>query len=122
MATIAILDDNVDSVRFLTRLLKFEGHVPVCLGSPAGAVEILCSLKPDLLLLDVMMPGITGIELLRLLRHEPSLTKMPVVMLSGVMDLDVQAEAFELGAVDFILKDMDWEKSLQRIGQHLPKN
>jgi DNA-binding response OmpR family regulator len=79
-------------------------------------------MKPDLLLLDVMMPGMSGIDLLGMVRAVPALEYLPVVMLTGVMDLEIQSQAFKLGATDYIVKDFDWEKSLGRIEQHLRKN
>jgi len=122
MATIVIVDDNLDSCRFLTRLLEFSGHIAVCVPPGRSAVEVIKRMSPDLLLLDVMMPELSGIELLRLVRDEPHLQNLRVIMLSGVNDLEVQSEAFELGALDYIVKDMDWEKNLGRIEQFLPKN
>ncbi len=122
MATIALLDDNLDSCRFLQRLLEFAGHVAVPVPGGQAAVEFLKQVKPDLLLLDVSMPELSGIEVLRLLRSEPVLQELAVVMLSGINELDVQAEAFELGALDYIVKDMNWEQSLARIEVYLKKN
>jgi len=122
MATIALLDDNLDSCRFLQRLLEFAGHVAVAVPGGPAAVEFLRRIKPDLLLLDVSMPQLSGIEVLKLLRREPELAELAVVMLSGINDLDVQAQAFELGALDYIVKDMNWEQSLARIEIYLKKN
>lgn len=122
MATIALVDDNVDSCRFLQRLLEFAGHVAVTVPAGPAAVAILRQLRPDLLLLDVMMPVLSGIELLKLLRSDQTLADLPVVMLSGVNDLDVQTEAFALGALDYIVKDMNWDQSLGRIEIYLKKN
>ncbi len=122
MATIALVDDNIDSLHFLRRFLEFAGHVAVCLPAGPAAVSCLKQMRPDLLLLDVMMPQLSGIELLKLLRDDPCLADLKVVMLSGVNDLDVQSEAFQLGALDYIVKDMNWEKSLERIDIYLKKN
>lgn len=122
MATVVIVDDNKRSCQFMERLLGIEGHQAVCLPGGAGLIETLKNMKPDLLLLDVVMPGMSGIDLLEMVREVPSLAYLPVVMLSGVMDLDVQAEAFRLGATDYIVKDFDWEKSFERIQRHLRKN
>jgi DNA-binding response OmpR family regulator len=122
MASIVIVDDNQDSARFLKRLLEFAGHVATWMPGEAATVEVLKQMRPDLLVLDVMMPHLSGIDLLKLLRKETPLEGLCVIMMSGVMDLDVQSEAFELGALDYIVKDMDWERSLCRIEQHLRKN
>ena len=122
MATVVIVDDNTCSCQFLERLLGIEGHTAVCLSGGAGLIETLKNMKPDLLLLDVMMPGMSGIDLLGMVRAVPALEYLPVVMLTGVMDLEIQSQAFKLGATDYIVKDFDWEKSLGRIEQHLRKN
>jgi DNA-binding response OmpR family regulator len=122
MASIVIVDDNQDSARFLSRLLEFSGHVATWMPSSEATIAALKRIQPDLLVLDVMMPHLSGIDLLKLMRQEPPLDQQAVVMLSGIMDMDVQSQAFELGALDYIVKDMDWERSLARIEQHLRKN
>jgi DNA-binding response OmpR family regulator len=121
MALIAIIEDNVRSSELFERLLHEAGHLAVCAAGGEQTPEWLREMQPDLLVLDVNLPGISGMELLRRLRADPALQTLPVVMLSGVADFSVQAQAFSLGALDYIVKGLDWRSMLQRIEQHLPK-
>lgn len=122
MATVMIVEDNVESSRFLQRMLQMEGHVAVCESVGEGVVETVRQMKPDLMLVDVRLPGMSGIDLLRAVRENPSTQSMPIVMLSGLMDLETQAKAFEAGASDYIVKGLDWESFWGRIEPYLPKN
>ncbi len=121
MCLIAIIDDNHQSCRFLQQMLLRVGHVSVCLHTGTGAAETLRQVRPDLVLLDVKLPDISGIDVLRQLRQEPQLTALPVIMFSGDSELHVQAQAFELGAADFIVKGMEWHIVLERISALLPQ-
>ena len=120
MAMIAIVDDNSSSSELLSRLLQQAGHVAVWMSEVELVIESLKQLAPHLVILDVNMPRISGLELLRQVRRDPLLATLPVVILSGVADLRVQTEAMSLGANDYILKGWDWELMLQRIELHLP--
>jgi DNA-binding response OmpR family regulator len=122
MATVMIVEDNMESSRFLQRMLQMEGHVAVCEAVGEGVVETVSRMKPDLLLVDVLLPGMSGIDLLKAVRESPGLQSVPVVMLSGVMDLQTQSQAFEAGASDYIIKGLDWESFWGRIEPYLPKN
>ncbi len=122
MAVIVIVDDNLQSSKFMERLLRHQGHMTHCISTAVGAVETVKSIRPDLLLLDVRLADNSGIELLRSLRQDPELHHLAVVMLSGVQDVEVQEEAFRLGALDYLLKGWNWDCMLGRIEQHLKKN
>lgn len=120
MAVIALVDDNLQVCRLLDRLLSQTGHAMVCLTGIEGIDQTLKQARPDLLILDMDLGGHNGLDLLRILRQEPSLQDLPVVILSGNTDPAVQAEAFHLGALDYIVKGLDWETMLSRIERLLP--
>lgn len=121
MKCIAIVDDNEVTSQLLARLLRQAGYIAICVPGGGEAMEHLRLMTPDLLVLDVMMPQVSGLDLLRSLRDDPQFTELPVIMLSGVMDVNVQAEACRLGALDFIIKGWDWDRLLDRIEQYVPK-
>ena len=122
MARIAIVDDNPANSLPLSRLLRFEGHEVDCILRSDGALEHLRGRRPDLLLLDVGMPEVDGIELLRMLREDELLRELPVVMFSGLSDQALMTEASSLGAKDYLVKGCNWEGMLSRIEEHLPRN
>jgi DNA-binding response OmpR family regulator len=122
MARIAIVDDNPANSLPLSRLLRFEGHEVDCILRSDSALARLRERRPDLLLLDVGMPEVDGIELLRMLRQDESLRELPVVMFSGLSDQVLIAEATSLGAKDYLVKGCHWDGMLARIEQHLPRN
>lgn len=120
MARISIVDDNPASALPLGRLLEFQGHSVECILRADEALDRLRTEAPDLLLLDVGMPGVNGIELLRRLRDDQRLSGTAVVMYSGLFDQALVDEARGLGAVDYLVKGTNWEGMLDRIERHLP--
>lgn len=120
MARIVVIDDNPANARPLSRLLQYAGHEVDCLLRGAHAMETLRDERPDLLLLDVGMPDINGIELLRRIRDDPQLKDQRVIIYSGMTDPHVMDEAIDLGALDFVVKGAGWDGVLDRINAHLP--
>lgn len=120
MARIVVIDDNPANVRPLSRLLQYEGHEVDCLLRGDHAIQTLRAERPDLLLLDVGLPGVNGIELLRQIRDDPQIKHQRVIIYSGMTDPHVMDEATDLGALDFLVKGAGWEAVLDRINAHLP--
>src|SRR4051794_24207989 len=86
MAFIVIVDDQMDSCRPLMLLMKHIGHRAICLTSGEAALAYLRTQRPDLMILDVMMPGMDGIEVLRFIRDDPQTRHLTVVMFSAISD------------------------------------
>ena len=122
MATIVIVDDSPVNSLPLSRLLQYAGHRVDTVLRSGVALEAIRNDKPDLVLLDVGMPDVNGIELLRMIRDQADLRETTVVMYSAMSDPGLMAEATELGARDYLVKGGGWESLLDRIEQHLPKN
>jgi len=122
MATIVIVDDSPASAVPLSRLLKYAGHEVETLLRSGDAIANLKEHQPDLLLLDVGMPDIDGIELLRAIRKDEQLHDLPVLIYSAMSDPKVMNEAEELGAKEYLVKGAGMEPLLERIGKYLPKN
>ena len=115
MAAITIIDDDPDCCRLMSLLLNQLGHRAACVVGGEGALQALRLRKPDLVLLDVMMPGISGLQLLGQMREDPDLRRVAVVMFSAVSDTQVQEESRRLGAVDYLVKGGDWDTLIARI-------
>ena len=103
MGSILIVDDNLDGCRPLAKLLKHQGHRGICVGSGEEALAYLRSHRPDLVLLDVMMPDVDGYEVLRAVRRDPRTAHVPVIMFSAVAGEFID-RAFREGATDYWLK------------------
>jgi CheY-like chemotaxis protein len=104
MATILVVDDHVDSNEVLARAIRAAGHRVVTSYSGEGALAAVASERPDLVILDVMMPGMDGTEVLRVLRHNPATSTIPIVLHSVVADPNFTEHALRKGANDFLIK------------------
>lgn len=113
--TVLLVDDEPDERLLIRRELESSGmRVREC-NSGKDALNILKDLKPSVILLDVNMPGIDGIEVCRDIRLNTSLKDTPVLMLTGMDGLDYIRRAFDAGATDFITKTMDLGLVSQRV-------
>lgn len=119
MASIVIVDDSPSNALPLSRLLKYQGHEVETLLRSGLAPAALHRHKPDLVLLDVGMPEINGMELLRMIRNDDDLKDLPVIMYSAMSDPRLMEEARSLGALDYLVKGGGWDALLDHIEQHL---
>ena len=117
MGTILIVDDNLDAARPLAKLLKHGGHQSVVLNSGEAALNHLRDDGvPDLMLLDVMMPGMDGLEVLRHVRTNPRTAGLPVVLFSAVSDPQFREHALAKGANDYWVKaSIDYDTLQKRV-------
>jgi CheY-like chemotaxis protein len=106
---VLVVDDSPDTCRAIKRLLHTAGHTAACLPDGLAALEYLADRKPCVVLLDLMMPGIDGMEVLRRIRREPALADLPVVLYTAVSDPDVWRQGLKLGAQQVALKSGGWE-------------
>ena len=115
MPKILIVDDDVNITELMKALVSMEGHEPITVNDSLEAVEIAKSIAPDLITLDLMMPGLTGFELCKLLREDPDFSKTPIIIISAKDDPESKQKAFEAGAKDFITKPFGVENFLGKI-------
>src|SRR5947208_124770 len=97
MAVILVVDDDQDTCESLVRFLQRSGHVAVCANDGQQAMTALMDDKPELVLLDLKMPEVDGIDFLNIIRSYLRWTSLPVIVLSGISDPDVEAQALKLG-------------------------
>ncbi len=119
MATILIVDDEESVRRAIAAVLSDEGHRPVLAPGADEAEKEIAAVLPDLVLLDVAMPGRDGLELLERLRT--SHPELPVVMMSGHSTIETAVRATKLGAYDFLEKPLTYDKLLLRIEHGLER-
>jgi putative two-component system response regulator len=104
--TILAVDDTESNIDILLDALGSEYEIVVALDGES-ALEIVAEDKPDLILLDIMMPGIDGFEVLERLKASPATADIPVVILSARTGADDWARGLELGAADYLTKPFD---------------
>jgi CheY-like chemotaxis protein len=123
MATVLIVDDQGETGHLLTRVIQCLGHHGVHVLSGPDALEFVEHSMPDAVLLDYMMPGMDGLEVLKRLRNDPRTRKLPVIMFSASSDPTVLESAMRGGASDYWVKatvaidDME-----SRLAKWLPPN
>lgn len=113
------VDDRPDSLRILTRILQEDGHQVRPVLSGEQALQLAARIRPDLVLLDISMPGMDGFEVCQALKASEETADIPVLFLSGRGGLEDRLKAFELGGVDFIGKPFKIEEVQARVRTHL---
>ncbi|PLX91567.1 MAG: Fis family transcriptional regulator [Desulfuromonas sp.] len=113
MKTILIIDDENSIRESLTGVLQDEGYRPISAEDGLTGIETITEESPDLILLDIWMPGIDGLETLQRIREKSP--ELPVIMMSGHGTIETAVKATRLGAYDFIEKPLSLEKLLLAI-------
>ncbi|MEB3280460.1 MAG: adenylate/guanylate cyclase domain-containing protein [Lyngbya sp.] len=118
-ADILIVDDRLENIRFLSDFLSEKHyHVRKAINGKAALVAAKTRL-PDLILLDINMPGMGGYEVCQHLKADPKTRGVPVIFLSAINEVGDQVRAFEVGGVDYITKPFQLEEVLIRVQTHL---
>ncbi len=117
--TIMIVDDTQANVIVLQRALASIGYnISVAFGGEM-ALNLIPKLKPNLILLDVMMPKIDGIEVCRRLKEDEELIDIPIIFITAKGDVKNVLKGFEVGAVDYIMRPFNLKEVLARVKTHL---
>lgn len=114
-ATILVVDDAPPNVKLLRLILKDAGYRVLEAGSGPEALEILRREKPDAMVLDVRMPGMTGYEVCQAVRRDPEFAALPVIMVTALSLPEERIRGIEAGATDFISKPFNRKELLARI-------
>ena len=115
-ATILIVDDDKDLGEMLSIVLQTRSYRPVTCTDGSRAVEIFPTVEPDLVLLDIMLPGMDGIGIARWIR---SRSNVPIIMLTAKSDTKNIVEGLEAGADDYVVKPFSTDELLARIHARL---
>lgn len=115
MSRILIADDDASILRLLTRFLSAQGHEVITAENGRQAVELALASNPDVIVLDVTMPEMNGVEACAILRNEPSVSVVPILMLSGQSDRESRLRGIAAGANDYLTKPVDIEDLNLRI-------
>ncbi|MCW5765080.1 MAG: response regulator [Phycisphaeraceae bacterium] len=118
---ILLVDDNEANLELLQAYLEGVGGSIMTARDGLEALRCLEAHKPDLILLDVMMPRMSGYQLCKRLKADPATKGIPVVMVTALTEVSDQERAEEVGADDFISKPITKPDLLARIARHLAK-
>ena len=117
-ARVLLVDDNADMREYLTRILS--EHVQVeAVADGAAALAAVKKQVPDLILSDVMMPGLDGFQLLQALRSDPRTREVPLILLSARAGEEAIVEGLEAGADDYLIKPFSAQELVSRVNAHL---
>ena len=118
-AMVLVVDDDSFQSKLLERLLGNAGYRTMAAHSGAEALALIARQNPDLILMDVALPDLNGIEITRRLKASPRTAAIPIVMITGHSERQVLEASLKAGAVDFLVKPFDREVLLQKITHHL---
>jgi adenylate cyclase len=107
VGNILVIDDDPLNRRLLTATLEHQGHQTSSAGDGATALAMLAEDPPDVVLLDLVMPGMDGIQVLEIIKADQGLRHLPVIVISGVDDAESVVRCIEMGAEDFLPKPFD---------------
>jgi sigma-B regulation protein RsbU (phosphoserine phosphatase) len=118
--TILLVDDNPVNLQLLFELLKLHiGCKLLVAKNGEAALSIVRRMRPDLILLDILMPGIDGFEVCRRLKADPATATVPVIFLSALDETADKVKGLQLGAVDYVPKPFQPEEVIARVNAHL---
>jgi len=118
-STIMVVDDNPTNLRVLIEYLEESGYETMVAPSGERAIQQLEHAHPDLILLDIMMPGLDGFATCKLLKENKTTQSIPVIFMTALSDTEKKLKGFQMGAVDYITKPFQQEEVLARIDTHL---
>ena len=115
MPKILIVDDDVIITDLMKMLVSTEGHQPTAVNDSTQAMEVASTVQPDLITLDLMMPGLSGYDLCGLLRGDPRFNQTPIIIISAKEDTQSREKAIKLGATEYITKPFDIDHFIKTI-------
>ena len=119
MAKILIVDDSVENLRVLGRMLEFGGHVPLSAADGREALDKAATEGPDLVLMDLAMPDMDGWTATALFRADEDLRHVPIIAVTGHVTRDEIDRAQEVGCCDVVSKPIDYYVLMDKLRKHI---
>lgn len=117
--TVLVVDDDNFMCKLLGRMLAIEGYQILLAHSASDVLLTIRSKRPDLIVMDVLMPGLNGIEITKRLKTVPGLASIPVIIVTGNSEDSIVKESLKAGAVDFVVKPVDRTAFLGKVKRAL---
>ncbi len=117
--TVLVVDDNSENLKVVGNILRENGYESIVAKKGSQALGSLDGEKPDLILLDIMMPEMDGYEVCRRLKADKTTVNIPVIFLTASVSVRDETKGFDLGAVDYITKPVSAPRLLARVKTHL---
>jgi len=109
---VLIVEDNLFSLELTSELIQAKGHQVICATSGNEALSIARAEQPDLILLDVQLPGVDGVTVARALKAEPATKEIPIVGISAHAMPEDEARALQAGCIAYLRKPLDTRRFL----------
>ena len=122
--TILVIDDVEENVDIITQKLKAIGYNVISAYEGNTGLSLARQEKPDLVLCDIMLPGIDGWEILAAIRRDENIDKVPVILMTAYTTIQFRGErrrAIELGATDYLKKPFDLSEMVELVQRHIGK-
>ncbi len=116
---ILIVDDNADNIEILGKMIENAGYYVYLAWNGGQALDTAHNVQPDLILLDIMMPGMDGFETCKKLRASDKTKDIPIIFITAKTDSSDVIEGFELGAVDYVTKPFNATELMARVNTHI---
>ena len=119
MAKIMVIDDDEDFTNLYKKTLLAAGYDAITINQSSAAIEMAYLVKPDIFVIDLMMPDIDGFQLCRMLRTDPVFKNTPIIIVTALTDTDSKMIAMGAGANDYLAKPFSVDKLKTRINAFL---
>jgi CheY-like chemotaxis protein len=113
------VDDDDFQHKLIGKLLEKKDYHLIFAGNGSDALNMMRNVQPDLILMDVMMPDMDGLETMRNMKAEPQFAKIPVIMITGKSDGQVVSDSMKVGAADFVVKPFDKATLIAKVNRAL---
>ncbi len=120
-AKILVVDDEPDIRELLSDILGLQGHESIHAGSGEEALEILEKEQFDLIIMDIMMPGMGGMKACEKIKEKPGMSHIPVLMLTAKHEMEFHLDAITVSADEYLTKPFDSERLMRKVSEHLAK-
>jgi putative two-component system response regulator len=117
--SILVVDDIPDNIDLLTEVLAADYHIRVATSGEKALKIVYSDNPPDLILLDIMMPGLSGLEICRRLKANPDRRRIPIIFVTAMTSIEDEERGLEIGAVDYITKPISPPIVRARVRTHL---
>ncbi|MBI5548542.1 MAG: diguanylate cyclase [Deltaproteobacteria bacterium] len=121
LSRVLVIDDDPFSAKLIDGFLRGAGFASAACSDPTRAMEIIEAEQPDLIILDVVMPGLDGFELCRRIRQQPALAFTPVIFVTRKGDVEQRVRGLEVGGNDYLAKPFEPQELVARVRAHLQR-